>query len=155
MTKKQKEYQVLKDLVQDCLLQSKHLKLSCDKCSKVDLNQFSIEALSEESLEAFEALVSRFGRLSDMLTQKIFRLIDELEYENHKTFIDRINAAEKRELIDSAYEFREIREIRNKIEHEYESSNLLELFAKTLEFSPQLLKTCDKLKAYLENIKLE
>lgn len=151
MTKKERKYQNLQDLVKDALMQAKHLRKSFNKCSKFDLNR-STEAFSEEELESLEALVSRFGRLSDILTQKIFRLIDELEYVKTQTFIDRINAAEKREIIDSAYDFRDIRDTRNEIEHEYMSTGLSSLFVKTIEYTPKLLAACEKLEAYIKNI---
>lgn len=153
MTKKEQEYQNLQGLVQDALLQAKHLKISFDKCSKIDLGR-SANEFSEAELESLEALVSRFGRLSDIVTQKIFRLIDELEYVRNQTFIDRINAAEKREIIDSAYDFREIRTTRNEIEHEYVSAGLFNLYSKTLVYTPKLLAACEKLEPYIKNIEI-
>ncbi|HNY12122.1 MAG TPA: hypothetical protein PKK26_11080, partial [Candidatus Wallbacteria bacterium] len=47
-----------------------------------------------EELDAFEALTSRFSRISDILTQKIFPLIFMILKETPLTTIDKINLAE-------------------------------------------------------------
>jgi len=52
--------------------------------------------------------------------KRVLRAIDRAEFPPPGgTFVDRINRAEKRGHIASAYEWKEIREIRNQIVHEY------------------------------------
>ena len=70
--------------------------------------------LNPEQLESFEALTSRFARLSDIVTQRIFRYLDTLGLEESGTTRDRINRAEKRGVISSADEFIQIRMLRMK-----------------------------------------
>ena len=50
----------------------------------------------EQDLERFESLTGRFARLSDLLIQKMFRLIDSLDLDDQGTVRDRINRAEKK-----------------------------------------------------------
>lgn len=152
MNKREALLENLKVLVSDAEKQAKHLELSYRKCSAFELKT-GIDSLSESELESLEALVSRFGRLSDILIQKIYRSIDEIELERSGTVIDRLNAAEKRELIDSAEEFRRIRETRNDIEHEYVSTGLFDLYVRTLEYIPKLLEATAKLAPYLKTVK--
>ena len=79
---------------------------------------------SASELEAFEALTARFSRLSDLLLQKIFRLIDALELVDEGTILDRINRAEKRGIVISAQQYKKLRLLRNTIVHEYESDEI-------------------------------
>ena len=106
---------------------------------------------SEDDLEKFESLTSRFSRASDLLVQKIFGLLDALESEDRGSVIDRINRAEKRGIVQSAATFREMREVRNRIAHEYADENLSELFQKVLHFTPALIETLPSLEDYLKN----
>ena len=69
------------------------LQYSYEKCQKIKLH----EGLSYEELERFEALTSRFARLSDVIIQKIFRLFDFIDLEDTGTVRDRINRAEKKD----------------------------------------------------------
>src|SRR5581483_6288772 len=93
---------------------------------------------TEQELEAFEALTARFSRLSDLMIQKIFRLIDTLELVNEGTIPDRLNRAEKRELISSAKLFTELRMLRNTIAHEYEPDEFTRIFKNVLQLTPSL-----------------
>jgi len=96
--------------------------------------------LSASDLDAFEALTSRFARMSDMILQKLFRGLDRIELEDSGTLLDALNRAEKRGLVDSAAGFLEIRELRNEIAHEYAQEKLGDLFDAVLEHSPALLE---------------
>lgn len=125
------------------------LSYSCVKCSKIGLK----EKYDLEELESFESLTSRFSRVSDILIQKIFKNIDELELESDGSILDRINRAEKRGLINSSENLRQIREIRNEIAHEYRISNLVGIFSDVLKFSPDLLSSLEKLEVFVKKYK--
>ena len=101
-----------------------------------------------QDLERFESLTGRFSRLSDLLIQKMFRLIDSLDLDDEGTVRDRINRAEKKGLIASAEQFVLIRELRNTIAHEYDPIASEQVFLHVLEFCPVLFNTVDKLKQY-------
>lgn len=103
-------------------------------------------------LDKFEALTSRFARTSDMLIQKIFRLIDILELERSGSVIDRINRAEKRGLISSSEAFKEIRYLRNDISHEYIPTAIEQMFEKVLDLTPYLIDSVSRVKKYSETI---
>lgn len=112
------------------------LRRSLKRCQKVA----GKSELSAADIDAFEALTSRFARLSDMILQKLFRGLDRIELEDGGTLLDALNRAEKRGLVDSAAAFREIRELRNEIAHEYAQEELSELFEGVLQHSPALLE---------------
>ncbi len=102
---------------------------------------------SYEELDNFEALTSRFARLSDIIIQKIFRLFDVIDLEENGTVQDRINRAEKRGLIDKASIFVKIRELRNSIAHEYLPDVFKAIYKEVFELTPILCETTEKIKA--------
>ena len=81
------------------------------------------------------------------------RAIDRLELEDSGTIIDRINRAERRGLINSAWEFKEIRELRNLIAHEYAEEDLTRLYANVIKRTPPLIEILDPVKEYCQKLK--
>jgi len=69
-----------------------HLDYSVARC----LSLLDQKDLLPDQLERFESLTSRFARLADLLVQRIFRLIDDIELADAGTVLDRIYRAEKR-----------------------------------------------------------
>lgn len=120
------------------------LGYSYDKCIIIGVKT----GLTNEEQESFEALTSRFARLSDIIIQKIFRFFDLLDLELPGTIRDRINRAEKIGAIKSAEEFIEIRILRNEIAHEYQSETVYEIFEQVLSRTPVLLKSVESILAY-------
>ncbi|WP_281648575.1 hypothetical protein [Parendozoicomonas sp. Alg238-R29] len=120
------------------------LRWSLQRCQPLDISQ-----LSAEDEEKFETLTARFARMSDILIQKIFRLVDELDLESPGTVRDRINRAEKKGLIDSARDFVVIRELRNAIAHEYEEEALANIHQEVLRLTPLLLAVPEKISLRL------
>jgi len=124
------------------------LVYSFNKCSKIGLKT----DFSPEELESFESLCSRFARLSDIMTQKIFRLLAEIALEQPGTVRDRINRAEKWNLIETAEEFVAIRIVRNDIAHEYLPEAIRDIFKKVMGLTPALLKSVDLTKSYCSRL---
>lgn len=120
------------------------LNYSYKKCLKTGIKKNYTHA----ELEHFEAFTSRFSRVSDILIQKIFRLIDKIELEDEGTVRDRINRAEKKGLILKAETFVEIRILRNDMLHEYQGENLRAIYKKALEFTPLLMRAISMIKDY-------
>jgi uncharacterized protein YutE (UPF0331/DUF86 family) len=107
-----------------------------------------IESLSVEQKESCEALTARFARLCDLLFQRSFRTLDRLELLDEGTGIDRLNRMEKRGIISSAHLWRDIRELRNAIVHDYliEKSDVVLL--DSFKHTPELLQTAKRFKSY-------
>ena len=121
-----------------------HLALSHDRTLAI-IRQ---ENWTSEELERLESLSSRFARLSDLLTQKIMRLIDELELTPDGTLLDRIQRAEKRDWVESAGDLVQIRELRNLIAHEYAADRLPEIYKSVSILTPKLLAVVPRALAY-------
>ncbi len=111
------------------------------------------EKYQPEEMDALETLCSRFSRSIDYLIRKVFRSIDDVEFENQGTLIDVINHAEKRGLIESVEQMREIKEIRNEIVHEYIQTGLQSLFSDVLEKTPVILKQMTQTIEYCKQYK--
>ena len=120
------------------------LEYSYNKCNTIGIKP----GLSNDQLESFEALTSRFARLSDIIIQKILRYFDILDLEEKGTVRDRINRAERKQVIETADDFIQIRILRNEIAHEYQSETIYSIFEKVVELTPILLKSIDSLTAY-------
>lgn len=76
--------------------------------------------------------------------------MDELDLDSQGTIRDRINRAEKKELIANSDVFVEIRMIRNDIAHEYLPEAIHDLFRKVLSLTTQLLDGVERTMAYCE-----
>lgn len=120
-----------------------HLEYSMARCR----NLFDQENLPPDQLERLESLTSRYARLADLLIQRVFRLIDELELTGGGTLLDRIYRAEKRGWANAA-ELITIRELRNLIAHEYATDKMLEIYAAVAAMSAPLLAAVPKVIAY-------
>jgi len=89
--------------------------------------------------DSFENLCSRFSRMIDFLVRKMFRAIDEVEFENQGTLVDTVNNAHKRQLFDDIETIRRIKDLRNDIAHEYIDDALQDLFEDIMFLTPELI----------------
>ncbi len=99
--------------------------------------------------ESCEALTSRFARLCDFLFQRVFRTLDEIELQFEGTAIDRLNRMEKRGLITSAALWRELRNLRNEIAHDYLIETSDDVLKQSLAQAPELLDTAARVRQYV------
>jgi hypothetical protein len=121
---------------------AQRLRYSLDRCREIGMkSEYSLP-----ELDAFEALTARFARLADMLVQKLFRLIDQIDLEDTGTVRDRIHRAEKKGLVASAAAFVEARLLRNVIAHEYHPDAVTALFRQVVDMTPVLLDTAERVK---------
>lgn len=95
---------------------------------------------SFEDEESFDALTSKFARISDIFTQKVLKTFVALLREDAPTFIDRMNLCEKLGVIPSAAQMIAVRDLRNTIAHEYATDDLMEVYRDTVALSPRLIE---------------
>lgn len=125
------------------------LQYSYDKASDLFSNPevSSGNSLNYEQLETLEALCSRFARASDILLQKLLRLIDILDLETPGSLRDRIQRADKKGIIDTNVAIT-IRELRNEIAHDYIAEAVLELSRYVMKHTLPLLEAHKNISAY-------
>ena len=108
--------------------------------------------LGAEELERLESMASRFARLSDLLTQRVMRLMDDLELTPEGSMLDRIQRAEKRGWVQSAQDLVRIRELRNLVAHEYAADRMAELYTGISRLAPLLLAVVPRVRSYAEDL---
>ena len=139
--------ELLQEQLAGLQLAAGHLEYSMARCR----NLLGQEEIPPEQLERLESLTSRFARLADLLIQRIFRLIDEIELTGSGTILDRIFRAEKRGWANAS-EMIKIRELRNLIAHEYANEKMPEIYSAVAALSPALLAVVPKVINYADNI---
>lgn len=138
---------LLQQALPDIDLAAQHLGYSLERCAGFD----AWHEPTPEQFERLESLSARFSRLSDILIQRIFRLVDEIELVGSSTVLDRIYRAEKRGWAQ-AEQLIKIRELRNLIAHEYATDAMPEIYAAVLMLSPLLLDTAHEINIYTKNL---
>lgn len=138
-------------LAQDLQLlekQMRWLELSYQQCSSIGIKkQYSIEEFGY-----YETLCSRYSRGIDFLIRKIFRTLDEYEFENQGTLIDVVNNAHKRNLFQDIDQLRLMKDMRNTIVHEYIEDHLVGVFETVLEYSESLLGIMKNTQQYMAKL---
>jgi hypothetical protein len=110
----------------------------------------------EYSVEEFgklETLCSRYSRGIDFLIRKIFRSLDEYEFENQGTLVDVVNNAHKRGLFEDINRLRVMKDIRNTIVHEYIEDELTQVFEEVLEYTEYLIEIIQNTLNYIDKVK--
>ena len=135
-------------LKQDYKLLQKQLSwldISYSECSIIGIkDNYTINEFGK-----FETLCSRYSRSIDFLIRKIFRTLDEYEFENQGTLVDVVNNAHKRNLFDDIETLRIMKDIRNTIVHEYIEDELVDVFDEVLEYTKYLINIINKTLAYI------
>ena len=138
--------ELLQEKLPGLQLAAGHLGYSTERC----LNLIDQEELPPAQLKRPESLTSRFARLANLLIQRIFRLIDEIELPGGGATLDRICRAEQRGWANAA-ELIKIRELRKPIAHEYATEKMLDIYTAIAAMSAALLAAVPKGIAYAHN----
>lgn len=142
------EVELLRDEVGHMAKAADHLRASLERCAGL----LSRESPSLEEQERLEALSSRFARLADILTQRVMRLVDDLELLSGGSLLDRMFQAEKRGWVDHAEVLIRIRKLRNTIAHDYAAENIVAIYSEIEQLAPELLEIVPRVMAYAEDL---
>lgn len=109
----------------------------------IDLAWVQSLEVNDERSEMLDAFVSRYGRLQDTVGDKLLRLLLGANLEKMGTQLDNLLRAEKLGWIDSTQTWIELRELRNRLVHEYMESrqDLLDALKQALQSTDVLLET--------------
>jgi 2-hydroxy-3-keto-5-methylthiopentenyl-1-phosphate phosphatase len=122
------------------------IEISFNECVKIGIKkQYSVDEFGR-----FETLCSRYSRGIDFLIRKIFRTLDEYEFENQGTLVDVVNNAHKRGLFDDLDELRVMKDVRNTIAHEYIEDELVEVFDEVLSYTEKLVQIIHNTLDYIQ-----
>lgn len=84
--------------------------------------------------------------------RKVFRCIDDVEFENQGALIDVVNHAHKRGLFKDIELIRQIKGIRNEIVHEYLDEALQSVFSGVIKAASELIAIGRNTLAYVEKV---
>ena len=118
------------------------LDYSGKKLSARPIDKEWVESLEQdmEAAEEVEAYVSRFGRLQDTMGDKLLPRSLAVALESPGSMLDNLNRAERLGWIDDVTEWVAVRELRNRLVHEYmtNAQRFAEDLATTLGYVPKL-----------------
>ena len=100
--------------------------------------------------EAYDALIIKLTRNSDVFFQQIVKGYFKLKGEDNLLFIDRLNMLEKMEVIENAEKLMELKSFRNQAVHEYSAIEFRDLYEEALILSPFFQKTVIDFMNYLK-----
>ncbi|HNX25766.1 MAG TPA: hypothetical protein PKG60_17090 [Spirochaetota bacterium] len=85
------------------------------------LTELTLKNLADETVTLLDQFLYRFIKLQDAMGTRLIPVIAGLIYGNNdpRPFIDNLNILEKNRAIDSAEKWQELRNLRNRLAHEY------------------------------------
>lgn len=118
------------------------------------LTEHSLQELSEEQVGAIDQLLYRFGKLQDALGIRLYPSMLRLgqEWRDEDTFLDKLYRLEKLGVLESAARWIALRDIRNRLTHEYPDNPQLKtvVLNATWDCLPTLLATFERGKSYAD-----
>lgn len=112
--------------------------------------------LTDDEVEHIDQFLFRFSKLQDTMGEKLFKVILLVldEKVDNKPFIDILNRLEKLELINDANVWRELRNDRNELAHNYddEAEEMALVLNKLYEKKDILIKNFQNIKEYYKGI---
>ena len=136
--------------------ESRYLTRTANRLNELNINLSWVESLDNNDLhsEMLDAFVSRYGRLQDTLGDKLLPAMLRGSLEKTGSQLDNLLRAEKLGWIESTQIWIEIRELRNRLVHEYieSPSNLLSALQQALTCVTILIETQDRMANYVKTI---
>ena len=148
----------LEKIFNECQKHKLRIKSSSKEMKKfMPLDSKKYENLTDTEIQIIDQFLFRFTKLQDAMGEKLFKtlLLSLDEKVENKPFIDILNKMEKIEILDNVQEWRDLREIRNELAHNYdddpqESSIVIN---KIYEKQTLLINIFDKIKDYYKDLK--
>jgi len=157
MTKLQDQQIILAQLILVTAKEARYLKRTADRLRSLDIDIFWVQSLenNDEYSEMLDAFVSRYGRLQDTLGDKLLPAILRASLEKTGAQLDNLLRAEKLGWIESTQSWIELRELRNRLVHEYLESadDLLNALQQALQGVHILTETQLSFVAYAQKLK--
>jgi HPt (histidine-containing phosphotransfer) domain-containing protein len=136
--------------------EARYLTRTANRLNELNINLSWVESLDNNDLhsEMLDAFVSRYGRLQDTLGDKLLPAMLRGSLEKTGSQLDNLLRAEKLGWIESTQIWIEIRELRNRLVHEYieSPSNLLSALQQALTCVTILIETQDRMANYVKTI---
>ena len=136
--------------------EARYLTRTANRLNELNINLSWVESLDNNDLhsEMLDAFVSRYGRLQDTLGDKLLPAMLRGSLEKTGSQLDNLLRAEKLGWIESTQIWIEMRELRNRLVHEYieSPSDLLSALQQALKCVTILIETQDRMANYGKTI---
>ena len=147
---------LITQLVKVTQKEARYLTRTANRLTELNINLSWVESLDNNDLhsEMLDAFVSRYGRLQDTLGDKLLPAMLRGSLEKTGSQLDNLLRAEKLGWIESTQIWIEMRELRNRLVHEYieSPSNLLSALQQALTCVTILIETQDRMANYVKTI---
>ena len=118
-----KNEHILKSIINECKKHALRMNSAFEKIHQdLPIKPDEVFKLSNDQVEHIDQFIFRFSKLQDSIGQKLFKaVLEELgEDVSNKSFIDIFNRLEQLEIIRDYEVWKELKNLRNDIAHEYE-----------------------------------
>ncbi|MCE3231208.1 MAG: hypothetical protein K0R52_1136 [Alphaproteobacteria bacterium] len=126
---------------------------------KMPLSFQDVEAFTFDEMLLWEMFVNRFSKLQDLMGAKIFKAVIDYagESTDSTTLIDRINILEKLGIIDDSAVWKDLREMRNHLAHEYPDApeTVANYLNQAFSMTCVLMETLNRLEAFVETLRIK
>jgi uncharacterized protein YutE (UPF0331/DUF86 family) len=124
MTTTQNNQFIVEQLIRVTAKEARYLERTASRLRAQNVDLLWVESLenNDEHSEMLDAFVSRYGRLQDTLGDKLLPAMLRAGLEKTGSQLDNLLRAEKLGWIESTQEWVELRELRNRLVHEYMES---------------------------------
>ncbi len=157
MTMTQKNRFIVEQLIGVTAKEARYLERTATRLRAEHIDLSWVESLenSDERSELLDAFVSRYGRLQDTLGDKLLPAMLRVGLEKTGSQLDNLLRAEKLGWIESTQVWIELRELRNKLVHEYMESpdDLLSALQQAVQAVPILTETQLRMTDYAQKMK--
>lgn len=157
MTTAQDSQFIVKQLIRVTAKEARYLERTANRLRVLSIDLSWVESLenSDEHSEMLDAFVSRYGRLQDTLGDKLLPAMLRAGSEKTGAQLDNLLRAEKLGWIESTQVWIELRELRNRLVHEYMESadDLLSALQQALQNVHILTETQLRMADYAEKVR--
>ncbi|MBP9692193.1 MAG: hypothetical protein KBD90_02550 [Alphaproteobacteria bacterium] len=126
---------------------------------KIPLSAHDVKSFSLDDMLFWEMFVNRFSKLQDVMGAKIFQAVIDYagESRDSMTLIDRLHTLEKLGLIDNATAWKDLRDMRNHLAHEYPDAPeiVANYLNKAFHMAFVLIETLNKLEAFVDTLRIK
>lgn len=145
-----KEEQLLIAIIKECKKHLKRMNLAYENIKgSLPITPERVFNLTDNEVLYLDQIIFQFSKLQDAIGQKLFKAVLIILGEDvlNKSAIDIFNRLEQLEVIENYQNWKELRDIRNELAHEYEDNETDAANKLNLLFNKK-----DHLIKYLDNI---
>jgi uncharacterized protein YutE (UPF0331/DUF86 family) len=145
---------LLNESLETSKLHLKRAKFSYKQLQKINLDSELFN--DEDKIQKVDSFIFRFLKLQDFMGQKLFKQLLKTtdDYQETMSMIDVLDKLEKMELVPSSDRWKDYREVRNQLTHEYPDNkeDVVSGIKKAMEYFPEIESIVAKMENYIKTL---